>query len=779
MKADDRTDFQNSSGLPRSAASQNLKFEREDWTSFRTIEGLQQKAGVAGVKLRRLVLKEIADNGLDNGTDVRIGKLPDGGYFIEDDGPGIDGTPEGIARLFSIARPMISTKLWRLPTRGALGNGLRVVSGAVLASEGSLIVTTRNRRIKLRPERDGSTTVVSTKPVKFAKGTRVEIDFGPAIPEDGNALNWAQAAIRLARIGKTYAGKSSPYWYDLPQFHELLSASGNRLVRDLIANLDGCTGGRAGEIVAEAGLSRTICRDVSREQAANLLNAARENARPVNPKRLGMMGWDAFACAYAAACGTAEFGAAEPFAEIPFIVEAWATENILNSDMRLAVFVNRTPVAGEISASRDKRDIDIFGCGIGHAVAQAPKDKNFSIRLNITTPYMPITSDGKEPNLKPFVDEIGIAVQKVVRKAHRPNAGNGKGQKEVVLEHLDDAIAKAGGGHTFSQRQVLYVLRRPVMDETGEELTRTWFADIISEYENEHGPIPRMYREARGSIYHPHRKETLTLSDLMVAQYKRPPWTFNKFLHIEKEGFTEALKEEKWFERHDCAPASTKGYTTRAIKDLVDKLVEHDEPSEVFTVHDADAYGGMIYQTFQEATKARRDARKIKIINLGLEPWEAIEMGLEVETVKRGKNRKPVADYIRNRRDRSPTGETWEEWLQTHRIELNAMTTPQFIAWLDQKMAAHGSGKLIPPPDVLEAELSKRIESKVRAAHTERILREAGLDSQVAATIAAIKQPNAGTLARDTKKLFKQELSREWRDHIEAVAKFLTKQVRS
>ena len=77
---------------------------------------------------------------------------------------------------------MISTKLLRLPTRGALGNGLRVVAGAVLASEGSLTVTTRNRRIKLRPERDGSTTVVSTKPVKFAKGTRVEISFGRGNP---------------------------------------------------------------------------------------------------------------------------------------------------------------------------------------------------------------------------------------------------------------------------------------------------------------------------------------------------------------------------------------------------------------------------------------------------------------------------------------------------------------------------------------------------------------------------------------------------------------------
>ena len=31
-------------------------------------------------------------------------------------------------------------------------------------------------------------------------------------------------------------------------------------VRELIAHLDGCTGGKAGEIVAAAGLGRAICR---------------------------------------------------------------------------------------------------------------------------------------------------------------------------------------------------------------------------------------------------------------------------------------------------------------------------------------------------------------------------------------------------------------------------------------------------------------------------------------------------------------------------------------
>src|SRR4029077_17893624 len=99
-------------------------------------------------------------------------------------------------------------------------------------------------------------------------------------------------------------------------------------------------------------------------------------------------------------------------------------------------------------------------------------------------------------------------------------------------------------------------------------------------------------------------------------------------------------KDERWSEKHDCAIMSSKGFSTRAARDLIDKLAEHDEPVEVFCVHDADASGTMIFQTLQEATRAR-DARKIQIINLGLEPWEAGEMRLEVENAEEGSGRKP------------------------------------------------------------------------------------------------------------------------------------------
>ena len=76
------SDFKNSDGvLPSLPEPPNLKFERADWTSFRTVEGLQQKAGVPASRLRRLVLKELADNALDTGAIVRIDQLPDGGYW--------------------------------------------------------------------------------------------------------------------------------------------------------------------------------------------------------------------------------------------------------------------------------------------------------------------------------------------------------------------------------------------------------------------------------------------------------------------------------------------------------------------------------------------------------------------------------------------------------------------------------------------------------------------------------------------------------------------------
>ena len=178
------------------------------------------------------------------------------------------------------------------------------------------------------------------------------------------------------------------------------------------------------------------------------------------------------------------------------------------------------------------------------------------------------------------------------------------------------------------------------------------------------------------------------------------------------------LRQARWDERHDAFLTSAKGFTTRAARDLIDKIADTTEPVKVFSVHDGDWAGTLIQHTLQNATLARA-ARKIEIIDLGLQPWEGVTLGLSVEKVptnynKNGELRRyPVGEYVRARTDQAPAGETWEEWLQHSRVELNAFTSAQLIEWLDRKMAEHSVGKLIPPDDILQGRV-QRASSRAR-----------------------------------------------------------------
>jgi hypothetical protein len=72
----------------------------------------------------------------------------------------------------------------------------------------------------------------------------------------------------------------------------------------------------------------------------------------------------------------------------------------------------------------------------------------------VITPYCPITSDGKEPDLSAFGRAI-TAMRKAQRAA--PNREKKVSQKDVVLDHLDDAVAAASGdgGYPFNGRSFI------------------------------------------------------------------------------------------------------------------------------------------------------------------------------------------------------------------------------------------------------------------------------------------------------------------------------------
>jgi biotin carboxyl carrier protein len=213
-----------------------LLYERADWQLYIRPETLPQKAGCNPRQIGCAVLKEVVDNGLDFGAELGIERIP-GGYRITDSGPGID--PAAVPILFAVNRPLLSTKLKRLPLRGMLGNGLRVVMGAVAAFGGAIAVTTRGHRLDLAVDRvTGKTNVTSDTSVPDMLGTTVEImlrQFG------GEEFRPAELSLKVAREGKQYTGPSRPSWYNTDDFGELLArvtphtATVARVVRDVFA----------------------------------------------------------------------------------------------------------------------------------------------------------------------------------------------------------------------------------------------------------------------------------------------------------------------------------------------------------------------------------------------------------------------------------------------------------------------------------------------------------------------------------------------------------------
>lgn len=238
-------------------AQSNPIYVREDWTLFRNLNTLGQKAGVGRGDIPKLVVKELADNALDTSGGCQYGTIGENGFYVENDGDGLPGSDAEIADLFSVSRPLSSSKLFRQPTRGALGNGLRVVAGAVLASGGKLAIKTRGRALLLRPrDSDGGTDVERLGPWN-GQGTRVEVHLGDSLVVDEDTFEWARRAVHLSKGGKAYSGKTSPWWYDADSFFDLAQAAGARPIRELVEHFAGCCGAKAGKLVA--ALSGRTC----------------------------------------------------------------------------------------------------------------------------------------------------------------------------------------------------------------------------------------------------------------------------------------------------------------------------------------------------------------------------------------------------------------------------------------------------------------------------------------------------------------------------------------
>jgi DNA topoisomerase 6 subunit A-like protein len=303
------------------------------------------------------------------------------------------------------------------------------------------------------------------------------------------------------------------------------------------------------------------------------------------------------------------------------------------------------------------------------------------------------------------------------------------GFKEAAAEFMEQAYLKASdnGKLPANARQIMYAARPHIQAATGRPLDAPYFTQtLLPDFMREHDVDWDVVYDARGHFNEPHNGRRFGLGHLEVRQYIEslrepsiidtgfsqasvktigPSGNYNGVLFIEKEGFDELIKQTKIPERFDLAYMSTKGMSVTAARELADNIC-HDYDIPLLPLHDFDKTGFSIKATVSRDTRRYEFKNKIRTIDLGLTLADVKAEALAFEHQFHAKGDKSM--FIENLRKNGATEEEIDFMFQdfdrlrsTRRVELNAMTSPQFIAFLERKLREHGFTKIIPEQDLL------------------------------------------------------------------------------
>jgi hypothetical protein len=301
--------------------------------------------------------------------------------------------------------------------------------------------------------------------------------------------------------------------------------------------------------------------------------------------------------------------------------------------------------------------------------------------------------------------------------------------KEAAAQIMEKAYLKASGNSQYpaNARQIMYAARPHIQKVTGKQLNDDYFTQtLLPDYLQETGADWDVVYDARGHFKEPHGGQSFGIGTLEVRDYladlhnpriidadfsqanvetSGPSGNFGAVLFVEKEGFDPLLKEAKIGDKFDIATMSTKGMSVTAARALADEMCHaHDIP--LFLLHDFDKAGFSIAGTLQRDTRRYEFKNAITTIDLGLNLDDVTTMGLESEY-----QHYPKADkfaLIGNLRENGASEDEiafmfrdFERLRSTRRVELNAMTSPQFIAFVERKLRQNGIAKIVPDQDLL------------------------------------------------------------------------------
>jgi hypothetical protein len=219
-----------------------------------------------------------------------------------------------------------------------------------------------------------------------------------------------------------------------------------------VAQLEACGRDRA-TLIARDYLDRRAD-SLTRDEAGNLLTRAQAHSKAVNPERLGFVGPLEDYVGYSKpvrGVRKIDSGRGGCPGQVPHVIEAWARPATRPGGR---VCVNRSPVTCEVLVKREpgtKKKYVIHGCNLGY-LFNAYQDRDFDVLLNVICPYLPVTTDGKEPDLDELAGDILKALEAAVSRAHKATKADPPGGEEEAKEDGKMRLPSKRRGATDEQR---------------------------------------------------------------------------------------------------------------------------------------------------------------------------------------------------------------------------------------------------------------------------------------------------------------------------------------
>ena len=338
--------------------------------------------------------------------------------------------------------------------------------------------------------------------------------------------------------------------------------------------------------------------------------------------------------------------------------------------------------------------------------------------------------------------------------------------KEAAWAVMEDAYLKASGNGAYpaNARQVMYAARGAIQELTGKPLSDQYFTQtLLPDFQIENPELTASWDvvyDDRGHLVEPHTGRNIPLGTVNVRQYVNgwtdpqvgdvelsvplaistsgPAGCYSAAIFIEKEGFTALFDKARTRDLFDVAIFSTKGMSNTASRQLVDKLSSQGVP--IFLLHDFDAAGMTIARTIRSDSRRYKFDSEPEVIDLGLRLEQAMGMDLESEEFQwPARQKQDPTDNLKNC-GATPDelaflveGQKGGRWTGK-RIELNAMTAPQFVEFVHGELEAQGISKVLPDEDTLSAAFQHVCRRNALKVKIDELFQRAESDDQIFTT---------------------------------------------